>query len=78
MPANKTENVRYETQKPLTVARRVIEATTDPGDLVADFFCGSGTALVAAEQLGRRWIGADLARFAIHTTRKRLLATCPG
>ena len=52
MPANKTENVRYETQKPLTVARRVIEATTNPGDLIADFFCGSGTALVAAEELG--------------------------
>lgn len=73
MPANKTENVRYETQKPLTVARRVIEATTNPGDLIADFFCGSGTALVAAEELGRKWIGAGLGRFAIHTTRKRLL-----
>jgi adenine-specific DNA-methyltransferase len=73
MPANTTENVRYETQKPLTLARRVIEATTDPGDLIADFFCGSGTALVAAEELGRRWIGGDLGRFAIHTTRKRLL-----
>lgn len=73
-PADKTENVRYDTQKPLTLARRVIEATTDPDDLVADFFCGSGTALVAAEQLGRQWIGGDLGRFAIHTTRKRLLS----
>ena len=72
-PADTTENVRYGTQKPLTLARRVIEATTDPGDLIADFFCGSGTALVAAEELGRRWIGGDLGRFAIHTTRKRLL-----
>lgn len=76
-PADKVENVRYETQKPLTVAERVIAASTDPGDLVADFFCGSGTALVAAERLGRRWIGADLGRFAIHTTRKRLL-NIPG
>ena len=73
MPANRTENVRYETQKPLVVAERVIAASTDEGDLVADFFCGSGTALVAAERLGRRWIGCDLGRFAIHTTRKRLL-----
>jgi adenine-specific DNA-methyltransferase len=72
-PADKTENIRYDTQKPLTVAERIINAASDPGDLVADFFCGSGTALVAAERLGRRWIGCDLGRFAIHTTRKRLL-----
>jgi DNA modification methylase len=73
-PADRTENVRYETQKPLTVAERVISAASNEGDLVADFFCGSGTALVAAEKLGRRWIGCDLGRFAIHTTRKRLLS----
>ena len=72
-PADQTENVRYDTQKPLTVAERVVSATTNEGDLVADFFCGSGTALVAAERLGRSWIGGDLGRFAIHTTRKRLL-----
>jgi DNA modification methylase len=73
MPADRTENVRYETQKPLTVAERIIGGASNPGDLVADFFCGSGTALVAAEKLGRNWIGCDLGRFAIHTTRKRLL-----
>jgi adenine-specific DNA-methyltransferase len=72
-PADKTENVRYETQKPLTVAERIIAAASNEGDLVADFFCGSGTALVAAEKLGRSWVGCDLGRFAIHTTRKRLL-----
>ena len=72
-PADKTENVRYETQKPLTIAERIIATASNEGDLVADFFCGSGTALVAAEKLGRRWIGCDLGRFAIHTTRKRLL-----
>ncbi len=72
-PADRIENVRYQTQKPLTLAERVISASSDPGDLVADFFCGSGTGLVAAERLGRRWIGCDLGRFAIHTTRKRLL-----
>jgi adenine-specific DNA-methyltransferase len=72
-PADKTENVRYDTQKPLTVAERIIGAASNPGDLVADLFCGSGTALVAAEKLGRAWLGCDLGRFAIHTTRKRLL-----
>jgi SAM-dependent methyltransferase len=48
-------------------------ATTEPGDLVADFFCGTGTTLVVAEKLGRRWIGCDISRYAIHVTRKRLL-----
>ena len=52
---------------------RIIEASSNEGDLVADFFCGSGRLLVAAEKLGRRWIACDLGRFAIHTTRKRLL-----
>ena len=51
-PADKTENVRYETQKPLTVAERIVSAASNEGDLVADFFCGSGTTLVAAERLG--------------------------
>ncbi len=72
-PADKTENVRYETQKPRSLARRVISASTNEHDLVADFFVGSGTVAVAAEELDRRWVGCDLGRFAIHTTRKRLL-----
>jgi DNA modification methylase len=72
-PADKTENVRYETQKPLTIAERIIATASNEGDLIADLFCGSGTALVAAEKLRRSWIGCDLGRFAIHTTRKRLL-----
>ena len=49
-------------------------ASSNPGDLVADFFCGSGTTLAVAEKLGRRWIGCDLGRLAIHTARKRLLS----
>lgn len=73
-PADKTENVRYETQKPRTLATRIVEAASNEGDLVADFFCGSGTAAVVAEETNRRWICADLGRFAIHTTRKRLLS----
>ena len=67
------ERTGYDTQKPLALLERVIEASSNPGDVVADFFCGSGTTLIAAERLGRRWVGCDLGRFAIHTTRKRLL-----
>jgi adenine-specific DNA-methyltransferase len=72
-PADLTQNVGYPTQKPEAVLERVIKATSEPGDLVADFFCGSGTTLKVAEKLGRRWIGCDLGRYGIHTTRKRLL-----
>ncbi len=52
----------------------IINASSDPDDLVLDCFCGSGTTAAVAEKLGRRWIACDLGRFAIHTTRKRLLA----
>jgi adenine-specific DNA-methyltransferase len=72
-PADRTENTGFPTQKPAALLHRILAAATPPGALVADVFCGSGTTLVAAEQLGRRWIGCDLSRFAIHTTRKRLL-----
>ncbi len=54
-------------------SERIIKASSNEGDLVADFFCGSGTTGAVAEQLGRRWIMADLGRFAIHTSRKRLI-----
>ncbi len=63
----------YATQKPEALLQRVIENSSNPGDLVADFFCGSGTTLAVAEKLGRKWIGCDLGRFAIHTSRKRLI-----
>ena len=72
-PADKTENLFYATQKPEHLLDRILQACTKPGDLVADFFCGSGTTLAVAEKLGRKWIGADLGRFAIHTSRKRLI-----
>ena len=67
------ERTGYATQKPETLLERILSAYSDPGDLVADFFCGSGTTLAVAEKLGRKWIGADLGRFAIHTSRKRLI-----
>lgn len=70
---NQPEREDFPTQKPEALLERVIKASSNEGDLVADFFCGSGTTLAVAEKLGRRWIGADLGRYAIHTTRKRLI-----
>ena len=67
------EKVDYPTQKPEALLERIIKASSDEGDLVADFFCGSGTTSAVAEKLGRKWIGAALGRFAIHTSRKRLI-----
>jgi DNA modification methylase len=69
------EKVYYDTQKSEDLLSRIIRMCSDADDLVLDCFCGSGTTAVAAEKLGRRWIAADLGRFAIHTTRKRLLST---
>jgi hypothetical protein len=68
-----TEKTGYPTQKNESVIARIVRASTRPGDLVADFFAGSGTTSAVAEKLGRRWIAADLGRFAVHTTRKRLM-----
>ncbi len=67
------EKTGYSTQKPQALLERVIEATCPEAGLVVDFVVGSGTTAAAAERLQRRWIAADLGRFAIHTTRKRLL-----
>jgi adenine-specific DNA-methyltransferase len=72
-PADRTENCGFPTQKPEALLRRIVQAASSEGDLVADFFCGSGTMLAVAEKLNRRWIGCDLGRWGIHTTRKRLL-----
>ena len=67
------ELLNYPTQKPEALVERIVKASSDEGDLVLDCFCGSGTAAAVAEKLNRRWIACDLGRFAIHTTRKRLL-----
>lgn len=67
------EHLPYDTQKPETLLTRIIKASSNEGDLVADFFCGSGTTAAVAEKLGRRWITSDLGRYSIHTTRKRML-----
>jgi adenine-specific DNA-methyltransferase len=68
-----SEYLNYQTQKPESLLTRIIKASSNEGDLVADFFCGSGTTAAVAEKLGRRWITSDLGRYAIHTTRKRML-----
>ena len=72
-PADLTQFLGYATQKPEDILERIILASTNEGDIVADFFCGSGTTGAVAERLGRRWIMSDLGRFAIHTSRKRLI-----
>lgn len=63
----------YPTQKPEALLERILLASSNPGDLIADFCCGSGTTLAVADRLGRRWVGCDAGTLAIHTTRKRLL-----
>jgi len=64
----------YRTQKPVALVDRILSASSNENNLVLDCFVGSGTTAVAAERCNRRWIVADLGRFAIHTTRKRLLS----
>jgi DNA modification methylase len=67
------ENVKYPTQKPEALLERIIRGHSNPGDLVADFFCGSGTTGAVAERLGRRWLMADESPAAIRTTQRRLV-----
>ena len=68
------ERLNYPTQKPEELIERIIKSSSNENDLVADFFCGSGTTLAVAEKLNRKWIGSDLGKFAIHTSRKRLIS----
>lgn len=67
------ESLDYPTQKPESMLARIIQSSSNEGDLIADFFAGSGTTLAVAENLGRKWIGSDLGRFSVHTTRKRMI-----
>jgi len=70
--ASRTESLGYPTQKPLALLERIINASSNPGDLILDPFCGCGTAVVAAEKLGRRWIGIDITPIAIRLITERL------
>lgn len=72
-PIDGVTRTGYATEKPWPLIERIVKATSLEGDLVADFFSGSGTTLAVAEKLGRRWIGCDLGRWGIHTARKRML-----
>ncbi len=71
---NTGEYLNYPTQKPESLLERIIKSSSNENDIVCDFFCGSGTTLAVAEKLGRKWIGTDLGKFAIHTTRKRMIS----
>ena len=68
-----SELTGYSTQKPESLLERILNTSSNEGDLVADFFCGSGTTAAVAEKLERKWLVTDLGKFAIHTTRKRLI-----
>ena len=70
--AQSKERVGYPTQKPVELLERIIKATSNEGDIIADFFCGCGTALVAAHNLNRRYIGVDNSPKASRVVRKRL------
>ena len=67
------QRLGFDTQKPQALLERIIKSSSDPDSIVLDCFVGSGTTPAVAEKLGRRWIAVDIGRFAIHTTRKRLL-----
>lgn len=68
-----SEAIGYPTQKPESLLERILQASSNKGDIISDFFVGSGTTLAVSEKLGRKWIGSDLGKFAIHTTRKRMI-----
>ncbi|MEI9970595.1 MAG: site-specific DNA-methyltransferase [Ignavibacteriota bacterium] len=74
LQASAGERTGYPTQKPEALLARIVAACSRPGDLVLDAYCGSGTALVAAQRAGRRWVGIDLAPRAIAVTLERLKA----
>lgn len=72
------ESLGYPTQKPLALLERIISASSDPGDLVLDPFCGCGTAVHAAQKLGRQWVGIDITHLAIALIENRLRDAFPG
>ena len=76
--AQSKERLGYPTQKPLALLERIIIASSKPGDVVLDPFCGCGTAVVAAEKLGRRWIGIDITHLAIALMKYRLTDAFPN
>ncbi len=78
LSAQSTEKLGYPTQKPLALLERIIAASSNPGDMVLDPFCGCGTAIAAAQKLGRKWVGIDITHLAIALQKYRLEAMFPG
>ncbi len=76
--AHAKERLGYPTQKPLALLERIINAASNPGDIVLDPFCGCGTAIAAAQKLGRKWIGIDITHLSIALQKYRLEAMFPG
>jgi site-specific DNA-methyltransferase (adenine-specific) len=72
------ERLGYPTQKPMTLLQRILSASSNPGDLVLDPFCGCGTSIHSAQKLGRNWIGIDITHLAISLIEKRLNDAFPG
>lgn len=72
------ERLGYDTQKPLPLLQRIVAASSNKGDMVLDPFCGCGTAIEAAQTLGRKWIGIDITYIAIDLTAKRMRHKFPG
>jgi adenine specific DNA methylase Mod len=72
LSGSEKEKLGYQTQKPLALLERIIRASSNPGDVVLDPFCGCGTTIHAAEKLGRQWIGIDVTYLAINLIKRRL------
>jgi site-specific DNA-methyltransferase (adenine-specific) len=73
-----TERLGYPTQKPISLLERIVNASSNPGDVVLDPFCGCGTAIAAAEKLGRKWIGIDITHLAVALIKYRMTDMFPG
>src|SRR5258708_6312952 len=78
LSAQSAEKLGYPTQKPIALLERIISASSNPGDMVLDPFCGCGTAIAAAQKLGRKWVGIDITHLAIALQKYRLEAMFPG
>ncbi|MDO6413726.1 DNA methyltransferase [Sphingomonas sp. BIUV-7] len=78
LSANAQERLGYPTQKPLALLERIIATSSSPGDVVLDPFCGCGTAVLAAEKLGRQWIGIDVTHLAISLVERRVKSAFPS
>ena len=76
--AQAQERLGYPTQKPLALLERIIAASSNEGDVVLDPFCGCGTAVHAAQKLGRQWLGIDITHLAVSLIEKRMKDAFPG